>query len=66
MCVLGIKVLFQPGERGVPWPWRHSALFAASLMVFSKQPEDFQLLQYKEFVKDSNDEVDASGELELF
>lgn len=44
----------------------NSALFAASLLVFSKQPEDFQLLQYKEFVKDSNDEVDASGELELF
>lgn len=43
-----------------------TALFAASLLVFSKQPNDFQLKHYNEYVKDSNDEADASGELELF
>jgi hypothetical protein len=44
----------------------NAALFAASLLVFSTQPEDFQLKHYKEYVKESNDEADASGELELF
>ncbi len=44
----------------------NSTLFAASLLVFSTQPEDFQLKNYKEYVKDSNDEAEASGELELF
>lgn len=44
----------------------NAALFAASLLVFSNQAEDFQLKHYKEYVKDSNDEADTSGELELF
>jgi|GEM_PF-1098186 len=44
----------------------NTALFAASILVFSSQAEDFQLQHYKEYVRDSNDEADASGELELF
>lgn len=44
----------------------NTALFAASLLVFSRQPDDFQLKHYKEYAKDSNDEAEASGELELF
>jgi hypothetical protein len=44
----------------------NAALFAASVLVFSAQADDFQLKHYKELVKDSNDEADASGELELF
>lgn len=44
----------------------NTALFAASLLVFSSQPEDFHLKNYNEYIKSCNDEADASGELELF
>lgn len=33
MVVLAVKVLAQPEERGKPWPWRHSAAFAACVSL---------------------------------